>query len=121
MDQNSDEAVGTPGESWEAEHSRPTVYEYVGVPVLIGYVGGPYLHDIRNPYDIARGQLEARQALFILEEVSDLGITARRILGAEELAPPTFMPWSAIQQIHRLPSSDQLEEKQEQEEQEQEE
>lgn len=117
MDSQGDEAVGASGESWEAEHSRPTVYEYIGKPVLVGYVGGPYLSNIRNPYDIARGQLEARQALFLLEEVSNLGINARRILADQELGPPFFFPWTAIHQIQVLELLDESKEEQEQEEQ----
>lgn len=91
-------------EAGQSEEDRPQsgVYGYVGKPVIIGYVAGPYLQEQQNPYGIARGRLEARQALFIVEDVGAVGVFVRRILGESEAGPRIFMPWSAIHQILEL-------------------
>ena len=83
----------------DQEAKRSTVYSWEGDPVLMSYHSGPYLADLRYPYEVARGPLEGRQALFVLKEVDELGVIVQRILDDEDLAEPVFMPWSAVHSI----------------------
>lgn len=89
------------------ERGLPSVYEWLGKIIILSYMAGPDLADIEDPYDIARAQPEAREGIFGLEEVSNLGIVARKIVRDEEgLGPPIFFPWSAIQAIQELGGAD---------------
>lgn len=106
--------IGERSEQPETSRGRPTVYQWLGKLIILSYVGGPYIADMEDHYDIARGQPEAREGIFGLEEVSNLGIVARKIVREQEiLGPPIFFPWSAIHQIQELPTSDESKEEQE--------
>lgn len=85
---------------------RPLVYEWVGEYVYLGYSGSPE-YDIERPTAITKASPEARHGLFLLTEVSALGVVVRRMKGNDDaLGLSTFMPWSAIQSVQGLPKDE---------------
>ncbi len=93
------------------KQERPAVYEWKGRPAIVGYTGGPYPSGV---FDIERGSLEARSGLFLLTEVSDLGIMARKLVKAKKdegegeeakLDDPIFIPWASVHSIRVVKSA----------------
>lgn len=98
------------------EHYRPTVYDWENKLAIVGYTGSPYPD---TPWDIERGSPEARSGLFVLTEVSNLGIMASKVVkkkGGEEqfdLDNPIFIPWSSVHSIDLLKTSDESSDREE--------
>lgn len=86
----------------------PLPYRLLGKDIVLNYTGGPYIDDQKDPYDIARGLTESREAIFVLDEVSRLGIVVQKIVlgddGEEELVGPVFIPWGAIHALFEAPA-----------------
>jgi hypothetical protein len=89
---------------------RPLVYEWVGELVFLQHLSGPAIpEDIRT---FGRGQLEARTGIYLLREVSALGVVVRHFTTPEgreddfDLGPSRFIPWSAIQSIQGVPKDE---------------
>lgn len=107
----------------QPKKARPLVYEWIGDLVVLAYTGGPTVADLEEPvYEIAKGQPEAREGVFVLEEVSLLGVVVRKLewskdRQAEEFAElPIFMPWSSVNSMYRAVLTDEAQEDQKQEE-----
>ncbi len=82
---------------------EPTVYDWVGDLVLVNYTRGPYWEEVKDPYDIARGALEGREGVFLLQEVSSLGVLVRRpVPEKQNWAQPVFMPWVSVHAVRQL-------------------
>ncbi len=99
-------------ERQEQEYPRSGIYEWENKLVIVGYTGSPYPD---TPWDIERGSLEARAGMFVLTEVSDLGIMASKLAKKEReegedqiyLDDPIFIPWASVHSVRSLePSSD---------------
>ncbi len=86
-------------ERQKPERPLPTVYEWEGELVIINYTGGPFPG---SPWDIQQGSLEARSGLFGLDEVSDLGVMARKVRKGGEIDDPVFIPWGSVHSISVL-------------------
>jgi hypothetical protein len=95
----------------EAERSK--IYDWVNGLVLLSYVGGPDLSDLgRNISGIATGPVEAKLGIYLLTEVSALGVMVRKVLRGTgdkvEYAAAFFISWAAVQKLELLaiPGSD---------------
>jgi hypothetical protein len=94
-------------ERQKPEHPRSGVYEWEDKIVMLGYTGSPYPD---TPWEIERGSLEARAGMFVLTEVSDLGIMASKLARSVEeknriqvyLDDPIFIPWASVHSIRLL-------------------
>jgi hypothetical protein len=95
------------------EAERPTIYDWVHGLILLSYVGGPDIADLgSNISGIARGPVEAKMGVYLLTEVSALGVMVRKaLMGAGEnveYAKAIFISWAAVQTLEllALPGSD---------------
>ena len=90
-------------DGWENGDSRPAIYEWESELVVLYYTGGPFPS---NPYEIERGSLESRSGVFGLDEVSDVGLMARKVGKGEgesiTYEKPVFIPWGSVHFIERL-------------------
>jgi hypothetical protein len=59
------------------EVEQPWLVNLLGQPVILNYTRGPFPE---SPWRIEKGPLDARAGLFILTEVSDWGLVARKIM-----------------------------------------
>lgn len=84
-------------------HVEAFPYRLLGKDIVLSYTGGPGLHDLDNPYEIARGPTESREALFFLEEVNPMGIVVRKVMLDEDdkegVGLPIYFPWGAIHSL----------------------
>lgn len=98
-------------ETEQAERVEPLYYKWLGEAVVINYSRGPSWLDIKDPYEVARGAIEGREALFYLEQAGSEGIGVRRLLegedGEEKLGVLLFLPWGAIHSIFRAEPEEQ--------------
>ncbi len=96
----SDEERKFEEESEETRRVKPLFYKWLGEPVIINYSRGPSWFETEDPYEVARGAVEGREALFLLEEAGPQGVGARRILKGDEdrdeLGDLLWLPWSSI-------------------------
>lgn len=96
----SDEERKFEEESEQTRRVEPLFYKWLGEPVIINYSRGPSWFELEDPYEVARGAVEGREALFFLEEAGVQGVGVRRILkgddNGEELGALLWLPWSAI-------------------------
>jgi len=79
------------------------LYEWLGEPVIVTYTYASFSKG-SDSFSLARGVPELRRAVFILREVSSLGIVLRRLHRPEEgkslrLGASIFMPWSTLHRI----------------------
>jgi hypothetical protein len=79
----------------EAEN-RPAVFDWVGSPVILGYMGTPVPDNI---YDTKAVPVQGYSGVYLLQEVTDLGIVARKTLKDGEVMPPVFISWHAVYEI----------------------
>jgi hypothetical protein len=93
-------------ERQKSEHSRPTVYEWTGELVILHYTGGPFP---QSPWEIEKGGLEARSALFGVDEVSELGVIVRKIREGGKLDDPLFIPWGSVLSMRVFSPSEPIE------------
>jgi hypothetical protein len=103
--------IRRPNQPEETEHQRATVYEWVGTVVIVNYAAGPSWGADDNPFSLARGAIEGREGVFVLNEVSSVGVILRRVLEGN-LSTPVFMPWSTIHAIYQPGHEEESETKQ---------
>jgi hypothetical protein len=96
------------GERWE--RAEPLYYAWLGQPVVINYARGPSWVALEDPYEAAKGPVEAREALFLLEQAGSVGVGVRRILrdddDREQLGILLFIPWGAIHAMYSAIADD---------------
>lgn len=84
----------------------PAVYNWKGQLVFISYVGGPEVGELANAFSIVRGPVEAKLGVFLLDEVSSLGVMLMKPLIGDykkvKFDSAFFVPWTAIQMIDVL-------------------
>jgi hypothetical protein len=95
-------------EKQKPEHPRSAVYEWENQIAIVGYSGSP---SPDTPWEIEKGSPEARAGMFVLTEVSDLGIMVNKLIirGKSDearvyLDDPIFLPWASIHSIRLLSS-----------------
>jgi hypothetical protein len=91
--------------SGNPEAKRPKIYEWEGALVLIGYTAGPEVTDLDDMFSVVRAPVEAKFGLYILSEVSSLGVMIEKVISDDEdpekvgFATPIFAPWGTVQSI----------------------
>lgn len=102
----TDEDNRPQGEDEQKRSVEPLYHRWLGHPVIISYSRGSNYWDFERPYEIARGTVEGREALFVLEQSGSVGVGVRRIIegeeGGEELGELLFLPWGAIHSMYSL-------------------
>lgn len=78
-------------------------YRLLGKDIVLSYTSGPGLYDLDDPYEIAKGPTEFREALFFLEEVDPMGIVVRKVMldkdDKEGIGLPIYFPWGAVHSL----------------------
>lgn len=91
-------------EDERTQRTEPLYHSWLGHPVVISYSRASNWWDFEHPYEISRGAVEGREALFLLEQPGSVGVGVRRILEAEEdreeLGELLFVPWGAIHSMY---------------------
>lgn len=97
----------TEGSKHDSQEKRSSVYDWEDNIIVLSYTGGPEFGDLEgDAYGTARSPVEARLALFMLTEVSSLGVMVRKLRRGEDnkvqFDPAVFMPWTTVQEIDVL-------------------
>lgn len=79
--------------------NQPAVFDWVGRLVLVGYTG---VDAPENIYETAVSKVQGYSGVYVLQEVTDLGVVVRKLKEEEVLMQPVFIPWHALNEIHRL-------------------
>lgn len=106
----SSDPLGDEGRAAQETPSRspvePAYHRWLGHPVLLNYSKASASIAEDALFEIAKGAVEGREAVFLLEEAGSVGVLVRRLLGDEgrddDLSASVFMPWSAIHSMVSL-------------------
>ncbi len=92
-----------PQEPSEPKYSPAGVYEWVGDLVILSYARGPYPN---NPWEIRVSDIKAISGLYVLTEVSGVGVMVRKAEELGKLADPIFISWGSLHFIEGLPEDE---------------
>jgi hypothetical protein len=82
---------------------EPAYHRWLGHAVVLNYSLGTAQLTEDAIFEPAAGPVEAREAVFLLEEAGSVGVLVRRLLGEEEgLGAPVFIPWTTIHAMFSL-------------------
>jgi hypothetical protein len=91
------------GLTQEGHKARSVVYDWEGTMVIVHYTGGPFGDD---EYDLGVGDLRSESGVFLLREVSAIGVLAEKLEkgGGEEAEDELsglirFFPWGSINSL----------------------
>lgn len=106
----TDEDNRPQGEAERWQSVEPLYHTWLGHPVVISYTLASNRWDFEHPFEIARGSVEGREALFVLEQAGNVGVGVRRVIkgenDSEELGDLVFFPWGAIHSMYSLASEE---------------
>lgn len=99
LDEQGRAAQKTPS----ASTVEPVYYRWLGHAVVLNYSLGTAQIAEDAIFEPATGPVEAREAVFLLEEAGSVGVLVRRLRGEEEgVGAPVFIPWTTIHAMFSL-------------------
>lgn len=106
----SSDPLNDEGRAAQETPSRPSVepayFRWLGHPIVLNYSKGSKQLTEETTWELVKGPVEGREAIFVLEEAGHVGVLVRRIMRDEDesqdIGPAVFIPWSSIHSMFSL-------------------